>query len=93
MVKNFDDYAEGEDVPIKLLSRCRIVDHDVPGLLVMLAEYFDTFADEEAGTSKAINLALNIDAAEKLGTALINSARTRRASLGNPPNPEQSRLN
>jgi hypothetical protein len=78
MTKTFDDYAEGEDLPIKLLTRCRIVDHDAPGLLVMLVEYFGSMEDEDARKISAINLALNVDAAEMLGAALIDSAKKRR---------------
>jgi hypothetical protein len=78
MTKNFDDYAEDEDLPIKVVSRCRIIDHEVPGLLVMLMEYFDSIDDEEAGKVSAINLAISVDAAEMLGAALINSAKNSR---------------
>jgi hypothetical protein len=44
----------------------------------MLVEYFDSIEDEDAHKISAINLALNIDAAEMLGAALIDSAKKRR---------------
>jgi hypothetical protein len=44
----------------------------------MLVEYFDSIEDEDAHKISAINLTLNVDAAEMLGAALIAAAQTRR---------------
>jgi len=41
-------------------------------------EYFGSMEDEDARKISAINLALNVDAAEMLGAALIDSAKKRR---------------
>jgi hypothetical protein len=79
MTRNYDDYKEDEEIPVKLLTRCRIIDHEAPGLLVLLVEYYDSIEDEDARKTTAINFAINVDAAEMLGTALLDSARTRRA--------------
>jgi hypothetical protein len=78
MTKNYDDYKENEDMPLKPIARCRIIDHEIPGFLVMLMEYFDSPKDDAAGKTSAINMAIDVDAAEMLGAALINSARARR---------------
>jgi hypothetical protein len=78
MTKNFDEYKEDEELPIKFITRCQIIDHELPGLLVMLVEYFDSIQDEDAGKTSALNLAISIDAAEMLDGALIDAARTHR---------------
>jgi len=78
MAKNYDDYKEDEDIPLKMVSRCRIIDHEVPELLVMLVEYWNSIEDEETGKSSFINFAISADAAEMLGAALIDSAKKRR---------------
>jgi hypothetical protein len=43
----------------------------------MLVEYFDSIEDEGAGKTSAINLAIDVDAADMLGAALIDSAKRR----------------
>ena len=82
MAKNFDDYADDDDIPIKPIVRCRIISHEAPGLLVMLVEYSNSVEDEMAGKTSAINLAIQVDAAEMLGATPINSAKTRRGESG-----------
>lgn len=55
----------------------------------MLVEYSDSPQDEMAGKTSAINLAIEVDAAEILGAALIDSAKTRREETDttqSPPN-------
>jgi hypothetical protein len=78
MTKNCDDYKESEDIPLKMLSRCRIISHEAPGYLVMLMEYWDSIEDADDGKTTAINFAISVDAADMLGAALIDSAKKRR---------------
>ena len=79
MTKNYDDYREDEEIPLKPLARCRIISHEAPGYLVALVEYYDNIQDEDEGKTTAINFAIAVDAAEMLGGALLDSAKKRRA--------------
>ena len=78
MAKNQDDYKEDEDTPIKPIVRCRIIPDDAPGLLIVLAEYFDRVKDERADKTLAINLAVRVGVAEMLRVAMIDSAKMQR---------------
>ena len=82
MTKNYDDYAEDEDLPVKPIVRCRIISHEAPEFLIMLVEYDDNAEDHAAGKTTPINLAIHVDAAESIGAALIDSAKTRRKESG-----------
>ena len=78
MAKNFDDFGEDEEVPLKLIDRFRIISHKVPGYLVMAIEYSEGVEDMKTGRTTPIYLAINTDAADMLGATLINSAKERR---------------
>lgn len=78
MPKNFDEYADDDDIPVRPIARAQIrpLAGTKPPQLIMIAHYFENAEDAAAGKTASINLMIGADAAEQLGAALIDTAKT-----------------